>query len=345
VERYFLNFHCKWGILIIRINFKERLEMKNTRLICFLVGFVLTLYVKPAYALVDYGSFDGSTSVNSAPSTMKPRRKITRSSKGKGAISKAKSSVKNSIRNMFKVNTKFENLGILGTKEDTIDILSMSAMLNTPYGVYFNFSYWEGSASYNKFLDEGFFEGNINIASGLNWFQVGQGMDKTRLDIYAGVSFPAEIGEIGRTSMDKYIGIQTIKKIFDFYLNIDLQAKLHGSPEDKTEPELGTAFMVSPELAFVATSDIRFALKATIVNIQAYNNDDEVKTLSENASFSYISPRLDLLLSPYFNIELGGHIRMKELSKERVDELKSAKLFEFKGLYGNAFFASVNLSI
>ena len=99
---------------------------------------------------------------------------------------------------MFSVNSRYEALTIDGVEESKIDFLKMSALLDTPFGVYFNFSYWEASPTYGKFVDQGFSEGNFKMLGGVNWFQVGSGMDKTRLDIYLGASLPSTEGEIGR---------------------------------------------------------------------------------------------------------------------------------------------------
>jgi hypothetical protein len=91
------------------------------------------------------------------------------------------------------------------------------------------------------------------------------------------------------------------------------------------------------------SQDIQFEIEAENFTINAASDTSRSNRLKEKASFSTLSPKLNLSLAPAINLELGARFRMKKAKEEA--NLLQAKVFDLHGANTNSLFAGLNITI
>ncbi len=277
-----------------------------------------------AHALVDY-SETVSAPEDKAPAnrSMQKIAKPQSSSGGRSLSWKADLSL----------TTNYEALEIGGNKYGVINI---GTHIQTPMNIYFDASYWNAKG------DEGSSSGNPKLILGFNWLRFGSPGDEARLDIYGGAKLSSS-SILGSSRTDKIIGVETTKRFGTFGLGLGYDMTLVGKPKNADENAIGNIGRIAVSGGWMVSNDIQFEVEVENFTINKAKDESRANRLMEKASFSTISPKLNLGLAPAVNLELGARFRMKKAKDEA--NLMAAKVFDLHGANSNSLFAGLNLSI
>ena len=289
-----------------------------------LLSCALLLLTYNAHALVDYSEPVAGGSSESKPAN-KSMQKMTRteSSGSKSLTWKAD----------FSFTTNYESMEVDNVK---YGVLNVGTHVQTPMNIYFDASYWNAKSN------GGSSSGNPKLILGFNWLKFGSPSDEARLNIYGGAKLSSS-SELGSARTDKIVGVETTKRFGSFGLGIGYDMTLVGKPKNVNENAIGNIGRLSISGGWMVSQDIQFEVEAESFTIKEGSDLNRSNRLKEKASFSTLSPKLNLALFPAVNLELGARFRMKKAREEA--QLSKAKVFDLHGANANSLFAGLNITI
>ena len=285
-----------------------------------------------AHALIDYSEpvgGSGSSREESRSSSSSMPKSMTKMSAPKSSGSSRGLTWKADLS----LTTTYEQMEIDGNK---YGVMNIGTHIQTPMDVYFDASYWNAKG------DEGSSSGNPKLILGFNWLRWGSSSDEARLDIYGGAKLSSN-SQLGSSRLDKIVGIETTKRFGTFGLGIGYDMTITGTPKNTTERAVGNIGRIAVSGGWMVSNDIQFEIEAENFTINKGKDETRANRLTEKASFSTLSPKLNLGLAPAVNLEIGARFRMKKAKAE--SDLLSAKVFDLHGANSNSLFAGLNLTI
>lgn len=286
--------------------------------------FSIALFSINAHALVDYSEqVDAPKGESASPKSF---QKLSRpqSSAGERALSwKADMSL----------TTNYETMEINGNK---YGVINLGTHIQTPANIFFDASYWNASGK------EGQSSGNPKLILGFNWLRIGAPSEEARFDIHGGAKLSSS-SKLGSSRTDKIVGAETTKRFGTFGLGIGYDMTIVGKPKNIDEKAVGNISRLTLSGGWMVSNDIQFEIEAENFTINQAADSSRANRLTEKASFSTLSPKLNLGLAPAINLEIGARFRMKKPKVEA--DLLQARVFDLHGANANSLFAGLNLSI
>ncbi len=275
-----------------------------------------------AFALVDYTESESDAPKSSASSTKSMTRMPSAPGGQKSLTWKAD----------YSLITNYESMEINSEK---LGIMNVAAHIQTPADFYFEASYWHANT------DSGSQSGNPKLMLGFNWLRMGSPSEEARLNLYGGMRLSSK-DELASSRTDKIFGAETTKRFGSFGLGIGYDITLAGKSKRATELQIGNVHRLSVSGGWMVSNDIQFELEAENFKISK-DDTGSLNGLSEEASFSTLSPKLNLGLAPAVHLEMGARFRMKK-AKESA-QLSRSGVFDLHGANSNSLFAGLNLSL
>lgn len=273
-----------------------------------------------AHALVDY-----SDPVNEPANTNKMSAKM------QAPRPESKSSL--IWKSDFSLTTNYETAEV---NQEKIGVLNLNTHLQTPFNVFMDLAYWQAQTK------AGSQSGNPKAIIGFNWLRFGSPSEEAKLDIYGGARF-AGSSEMASSRTDKIFGIETTKRFGTFGLGIGYDMTLTGTPKKETDMGLGTIHRIAVSGGWMVSNDIQFEIELENFKINPGTDDSRANRLMKAVSFSTLSPKLNLLIVPAVNLELGARFRTNKPKNEQ--DLSSAKVFDLHGANSNSLFAGISFNI
>lgn len=290
--------------------------MKNSLLLS--CAAISTCFLSTAHALVDYS--EDKAPVNKVSQRLSPQ---PTANSGRGLIWKSD----------FSLSTNYESLEI---DDNKYGILNFNLHIQTPMDVYIDATYWNAQG------DEGSSSGNPRLILGFNWMRFGSPSDEARLDIYGGVKLSSNSIQ-GSSRTDKIFGAETTKRFGTFGIGIGYDLTMTGTPKKSEEKAIGNIGRLTISGGWMVSQDIQFEVEAENFSINQGSDFNRANRLEEKASFSTLSPKLNLGLAPAVNLQLGARFRMKKAKEE--SNLMAAKVFDLHGVHTNSLFAGLNITL
>lgn len=276
-----------------------------------------------AHALVDYSESAGS-SEDKSPAN-KSMQKMSKPSSGGSKSLTWKAD--------FSFTTNYEAMEIGGEK---YGVLNLGTHIQTPMDIFLDASYWTAKGEKESA------NGNPKIILGFNWLRFGSPSDEARLDIYGGVRLSSS-SKLGSSRTDKIVGAETTKRFGTFGLGLSYDMTIVGTPRNTEENAIGNVSRLAVSGGWMVSQDIQFEIEAENFTINQGSDATRVNRLKEKASFSTLSPKLNLSLASAVNLELGARFRMKKAKEE--SNLLAARVFDLHGANSNSLFAGLNITI
>jgi len=272
-----------------------------------------------AHALVDY----------SEPVSEPQSNKMT--TKAQSPRQESKSSL--IWKSDFSLTTNYEAIEINNQKAG---VLNFNTHVQTPFNVYFDLSYWQAQTKI------GSQSGNPKFILGFNWLRFGSPSEEARLDIYGGARMKGS-SELASSRTDKIFGAETTKRFGTFGLGLGYDITMTGTPKKETDMSLGNIHRIAVSGGWMVSNDIQFEVELENFKINPAKDQSRPVRLTEAASFSTLSPKLNLTIVPAVNLEMGARFRTNKPKNE--GQLSQAKLFDLHGAYSNSLFAGLNFNI
>lgn len=290
-----------------------------------LILLLSSLSFNSLFALVDYSD---APSGDSAPIKSDKRRPVE-------APRSSNSHSSSSYQVEFKLG--YESLEAQGSEGDARSNIYRTAFhLQTAYSLYVDASFFMASTRSDQLSNSRSEQiGNPELTLGLNWLQFGSADNLASIDLTVGHRFGHTHGDFAATHSDTIFGVETKKRLSNMALGLGYQYSLVGDNKDSDDLQLGNIHHLFAELGYQATSDIVFALAAGHYSFSAAEDDQETG-LKEKMTSSYFSPKLNLILSPSFGLEMGAIFSGKKA--DGIEDLLKQKLLAYKGIYGTSLF-------
>lgn len=310
--------------------------MKHALLLLFLV-LPLT-----ATALVDYSEETPSQAINE-----NRKNAVSKLSSMRSSSSISNKTEKRSPRNEsadFSIRGGYQSLGVKTSQgEGKLTMFKSDLHFQTAYDLFLSASHYYATSD-SKVLngDGNTHSGNPTVKLGLNWIKIGGTGTEAGVDLYGGAMIKgASLYASSRT--DKIVGIETSKRFYDFALGLGYEFRLTGTPSKIEEVAIGNISRLSAAFGWVVSSDIRFLLEGASYTISPYKDELREARLDHRVSFSSVSPQVHLGLASIVELLLGARFQTK--TKGVDDQVVGARLWDLEGLYGNAIFTGLNISM
>jgi hypothetical protein len=302
-----------------------------------LVGLLSTqLFCLNSFALVDY-----SESVASSP------RKTFRSTRPKKTIKQSFAKVDTGPSLKLRFNTELKTgIETVELKDDgsnaKVNLYKLDAHFQSNFNMFLDANYWY-AASKDKGIAEEVKEqkGNPRFALGFNWLRFGKPAEAAVLDIIAGVSLKETASAFATSRNDKFLGVETSKRFYNFAIGLGAEYHIVGNPDNHSEMSIGDIRKYYATMGWIATPDIAFQVDGVSYTINESTDFDRASYLKEELTFSYLEPKLMLKLSPHVGLEMGGLFRLE--SPKSDQDLLEARLWNLSGAYGNSMFFKLNI--
>lgn len=285
-----------------------------------LIPAVIFSFTLNAHALVDYSETGPGPAANNSATRLQSPRVQTQSA----LIWKSD----------FSFAANYEATEINSEK---IGILNFNTHLQMPFNVFFDLNYWQAQSK------SGPQKGNPKIILGFNWLRFGSPSEEARLDLYGGARFQGQ-SEMASSRVDKIFGVETTKRFGTFGLGIGYDLTMTGTPKKSTDMGLGTIQRIAVSGGWMVSNDIQFEVELENFKVNAGKDSSRVNRLTDVASFSTLSPKLNLTIVPSMTLELGARFRTNR-PKSNLQQFSQAKLFDLHGAYSNSLFAGLSFNI
>ncbi len=287
----------------------------------------LALVSLNAHALMDYSEpVDAAKEEKSSSQSSKSYQKMSTPKENGGGRSLT-------WKADLSLATNYETLEIEGQK---YGMINAGLHIQTPVNIFFDASYWTASGS------EGTQNGNPKLILGFNWLRFGSPGEEARLDLYGGVKLSSS-SKLGSSRMDKIVGAETTKRFGTFGLGLGYDVTLVGLSKNDEEKSIGNINRLTVSGGWMVSNDIQFEIEVENFSINSAKDSSHVNRLTEKASWSTLSPKLNLGLATAVNLEIGARFRMKKPKAE--SELLQARVFDLHGSNANSLFAGLNFTI
>lgn len=291
-----------------------------------------------SYALVDYS--DASSSPPPKKRKRAPKKISAKSAPSSGS---ARSSGSGFSFGKFYVTSKYGATTVKdANQEGKVNLGNIRMHMQTQHNFYVDADLWFASSDDDRYATTGNTQkGNPKVKLGFNWLKLGSGEDMSVVNFVAGMSFSSD-SDFAASRSDKFFGLETSKRFYDFVLGLGYEMRLTGSPEKSTELDIGNMQSFTAMLGWRATPDIRFTVEGSSHKVRS-GSESAAYALREDVSFGQITPRVHLGVSPKVELEMGATYRTKKV--QDVSEFVDAKLWDVQGAYGNSIFAGLNISV
>lgn len=224
-----------------------------------------------------------------------------------------------------------------------VNTTKIEAHFQTQYNIYMDVDYWQASSS-SEFIGEGRSgqKGNPQVILGFNWLQFGGAADAANIDLYGGASFGQKGSTFATERTRKIFGVKTAKRFNQFALGLGYELGFNDTPDSDEEKAIGSIRKLQASLGWFVSPDIRFILEGSTYKVSKSDAVGRANVLESDLSFSSITPKAHLNLSPWVMLELGATFRTRRVKD--ADTL-DAKLWDMEGAYGNSMFASLGIRI
>jgi hypothetical protein len=285
-----------------------------------LIPAVVFSFALNAEALVDYSETATGPAANKSATRLQSPRVESQS----GLIWKSN----------FSLAANYEATEINSEK---MGILNFNTHLQTPFNVFFDLNYWQTQSK------SGPQKGNPKIILGFNWLRFGSPAEEARLDLYGGARLQGQ-SEMASSRTDKIVGVETTKRFGTFGLGIGYDLTMTGTPKKSTDLGLGSIQRIALSGGWMVSNDIQFEVELENFKVNAAKDSSRANRLTEAASFSTLSPKLNLTIVPSMTLELGARFRTNR-AKTNQQQFSQAKLFDLHGAYSNSLFAGLSFNI
>lgn len=316
----------------------------------FLSVFVFFLSVPQGFSLVDYTDYDNDREADEVVKVSRKKRKVRSNKRRRLAVNSPQHNYakKSSLSGMMDLDISYDSSKVnVGDRVGQIEKIIYDGHLRLPFGLFFNASFYQISSKSSEISESGSYQnGNPLFILGLNWFQIGNAEDAARVDFYGGLSLKQKNSDFAASRTDTVFGLQTSKKMSQSVIALAGEYWKTGSPDNLNESDIGNITRLKMAFGYVFSHDIRFEMTGHHVHIQKSGNDEfTARRLTEDLSFSSVSPRFILSLGRLINFNVGANIQIKKLDNfENVDYL-SLKLHQFAGSYGNSVYIGLGTSL
>lgn len=276
-----------------------------------------------AHALVDYSESPSETIKKEGPLNRSATRLEGQRSESTSLIWKSD----------FSFSANYEAREI---ETEKMGVINLNTHVQTPFNVFFDLSYWNAQNSI------GSQNGNPKGIIGFNWLRLGDPSNEAKFDIYAGAKF-AGSSELASSRTDKIFGLETTKRFGTFGLGLGFDTTLTGAPKNSTDMSIGNIQRIVVSGGWMVSNDIQFEFEVENFKVNESTDTNVTNRLEKSVTFSALSPKLNLILSPGVGLEMGARFRTNKPKTNQ--DLKSAKLFDLHGAYSNSLFAGLNLSL
>ncbi len=224
-----------------------------------------------------------------------------------------------------------------------VNTTKVEAHFQTQYNIYMDVDYWQASSN-SEFIAEGKSsqKGNPLVILGFNWLQFGGAADAANIDLYGGASFGQKGSTFATERTRKIFGIKTAKRFNQFALGLGYELGFNDTPDSEDEKAIGSVRKLGASLGWYVSPDIRFIVEGSTYKVSKSDATGRSNVLESDLSFSSITPKAHLNLSPWVMLELGATFRTRRIKD--ADTL-DAKLWDMEGAYGNSMFASLGIRI
>ena len=221
---------------------------------------------------------------------------------------------------------------------DRIGLCLLEARVKADPGIYIDASYWHTSKGRNTEESTISKKGNPTIKIGLNWLELGSPVDRAIVNVYGGMMFSARNSLLASTRTDKIIGLETFKRFNQFLAGMAFELRLTGNPQDH-EMNIGDMHTFKGALRWMASPDILFTMEAAATTIRPGETTAVLRN-DQKIFFSWLSPKLDLTLSPFVRFNMGARFQVK-----RTHLVPTLRIWNMKAAYGNSIFAGLSFSL
>lgn len=294
--------------------------MKKALLILF------SFFSFKSYGIVDYSE---SIDLPKEENTPKSIQKLPSAASSKGVTGRTLA-----WKADYSFTSNYESLEVEGNK---IGMVNLGAHVQTQANIFFDASYWH--AKEQKGVSS---VGNPKFILGFNWLRFGTPQDEARFDLYGGIKLPTK-SKLGSSRTDKLVGVETTKRFGTFGLGIGYEATLVGSPKNEKENALGNVGRFAVSGGWMVSNDIQFEIEAENFSIDKSSDSGRIHKITKKITFSTLSPKLNLGLTPAVNLEIGARFRMKRAKKEET--FFETKIFDLHGANSNSLFAGLNVTL
>jgi hypothetical protein len=272
-------------------------------------------------ALVDY-----SDQTNEPP---KSQKSITKTN-----YNKIESSGANHSEFSFSSNYEISEIKS-ETKAEKTGSINFDLHFQTPYNVFLDGSFWQADYQGKSQL------GNPKFILGFNWLKLGNVSDEARLDLMTGMRFSGK-SELASSRTDKIFGIETSKRFLNFGIALGYEFTVSGNAKNSSDMEIGNIHRISVSPGWMVSNDIQFEVEAENFKVTEAKDISRSNRLNTPVSFSTLSPKLNLGLSPYINFVLGARFQMQKAPSQLN---ATAKIFDLHGANSNSIFTGLNISL
>jgi hypothetical protein len=217
-----------------------------------------------------------------------------------------------------------------------VGLANFNTHFQTPFNFYFDLNYWHAKDGSQQNA------GNPKVILGFNWFKFGNPNDEAQLNLYFGGRFKSN-SNLGSSRNDKIFGVETTKKFGVFGLGVGYEYNMASTPSNLSDLAIGNFHHFEISGGWMATNDIQFEVTADVYRVLPSSDGSSVNKLSNELSFSTLSPKMNLQLFKSVSFELGARFQTKKAKSN--SDLKTAKLLDTKGIYSNSVFSGLNFSI
>ncbi len=290
-------------------------------------------------ALVDYSEPAFQPQNSGARSISAPKPKTT-STKKISSPNRSKGGPMGTLN--MALSQGFSNVELDGLSAK-VNKTKIEGHFQTQYNIYLDFSYWQASSAEKQISESNEYQkGNPDVILGFNWLQFGSVQDAANIDLYGGAVFGQKGSELGTERTTKVFGLKTAKRFNQFALGLGYEMGFTDTPDGDDEMAIGNIATLAASVGWSVSPDIRFIIEANNYKISASDAAGRSNVLTRDLSFSSITPKAHLNLSPWVMLELGATFRTRRL---RDPDLVKARLWDMEGAYGNSMFASLGISI
>jgi len=308
--------------------------------------FILWTMSQPASALVDYSderpAFRPKTRkiIKHAPPRPGPAKSYDSSTQSRGRVSsQGRPSGIFDIHLLTNVQTVQTN-----QIDGKVTFYDLQGHFQTPYNIFMDFRYWLGKTDQELISGSSANQnGNGTAIIGFNWLKFGAPQDSTMVDLYAGGVFKSSGSELGSSRTDKIFGVETTKDFYTFMLGLGYEYRVTGVPDSQSEADIGNISKITVAFGWRVSSDIHFGVESAMLNIAQGEGEKEGQFIANKGTYSYLTAKLGLNISPMVQLQLGGNFRTKKLKNSET--FIAARLWDMQAAYGNSIFAGLNLSL
>ncbi len=313
--------------------------MKYFSLQMVLLFFIVGYFGLPkSWALVDY----------TAPERIAPRSSgatlVRERSKPKvRSFKKVSSKRRSESFQAIKLGLNYESVDSnLKDRNGTVHFLNLMGRFQTKYNFFLELDYWQAQSSSPLLSEEsGWQKGNPEVILGFNWLQFGPRESAMTIDFYGGFRLKQEKSQYATSRTDRIVGLSTAKRFFDLALGFGYEMRLTGRPSEKSEMRIGNVSRFMASLGWRVSSDIKILLEANNYSINKGKNESHPIVLDRKLKFATLNPKLLLSLGGPIQMELGAIFQSRRLDQS---ELLAAKLWSYKGSYGDSVYGGLGVS-